>query len=222
MAPDLRPGFCQAACGAGPVITMKPAYLASTATELLSGLHDSDNWAAWEEFDHRYRPILVGFLRRMGLGEADAADVAQETLACFVRDYRAERYCRQQGRLRNWLVGIARYKLLDLRRESARRREVRGESAIEGLPDDNEAEALWDEEERRVIFERAVSELRQTARFSVRTIEAFDRVVLKNEPVEAVASELGLTAQEIYNAKNRVVQRLREIVKRFQDDFVGS
>lgn len=209
------------------MIAMKAIYTASTATELLCGLHDSDNAAAWEEFDHRYRPILVGFLRRMGLNESDAADVAQETLTCFVRDYRAERYDRDQGRLRSWLVGIARFRLLDLRRETARRREFRGESAMAGLSspttaDDSQAESVWDEEERRVIFERAVSEMRQTARFSVRTIEAFDRVVLGREPVETVASQLGLTAQEIYNAKNRVVERLREIVKRYQEDFVGG
>ena len=50
---------------------MKSHHTVATTTELLAGLHESDG-PAWEEFDLRYRPILVGFLRKMGLNDADA------------------------------------------------------------------------------------------------------------------------------------------------------
>jgi len=193
-----------------------------TTTRLLEGLHRPGDAGAWEEFDRRYRPILVGFLRRMGLNENDAADVAQETLACFLQDYRAGKYDRQQGRLRSWLIGIARCRLADLRRAQGRRRELRGESALGDLPDTADVESVWDAEQRQFIFEQAVRELRQTSRFNERTIAAFERVVLRREAVETVAAELGLTPQEIYNAKNRVVERLRAIVKRYEECFVGG
>jgi hypothetical protein len=62
----------------------------NTTTHLLDGLFDTENQQAWAEFDSRYRPILIGFLKRMGLSDADAADVAQDTLTCFVQDYRAK------------------------------------------------------------------------------------------------------------------------------------
>jgi RNA polymerase sigma factor (sigma-70 family) len=193
--------------------------ITNTTTNLLAGLHDSGNRAAWSEFDSRYRPILIAFLRQMGLNETDAADVAQETLACFVRDYRRHKYDRAQGRLRSWLVGIARCRLADMRRVALRRRELRGESAIRRLPDDSQVEAIWDAEERRFIFEQAIGELRQVSRFNERTIEAFDRVVLRGEAIESVSAALDLTPQEIYNAKNRIVGRLREIVARYEADF---
>lgn len=195
---------------------MKPGSLLSTTTELLNGLHQPGNRAAWDEFDRRYRPVLIGFLRRMGLDEADAADVAQETLASFVQAYREHKYDREQGRLRSWLIGIARCRLADLRRDAGRRRVTRGESAIVGIPEDVDTEALWELEERRFIFEQAIQELRTTTRFNERTLEAFERVVLKQEPIESVAADLGLTSQEIYNAKNRVVERLRDILKRYE------
>jgi len=194
----------------------------ATTTELLNGLHQPANGAAWDEFDRRYRPILVGFLQRSGLNETDAADVAQETLACFVRDYRRGMYDRRQGRLRSWLIGIARCRLADLRRAAARRSVVRGESAMAGLADEADADALWEAEQRRVIFQQALVELRQTARFSARTLEAFERVVLRQEPIAAVSAEMGFTPQEIYNVKNRIVERLREIVKRYADGFAGG
>ncbi len=194
----------------------------TTTTELLKNLHEPESRAAWDEFDRRYRPVLFNFLRRMGLDDADAADVTQETLACFIQDYRAGKYDRSQGRLRSWLIGIARCRLVDLHRSVGRRRIQRGESAIVAIPEEGEAAALWDAEERRSIFDQAVVELRQTTRFNERTIEAFERVVLRQEPVETVAAALGLTAQEIYNAKNRVVERLREIVKRYEAAFIGG
>lgn len=201
---------------------MTPAGMTVTTTELLDGLHHPSNGSAWSEFDRRYRPILVAFLRRMGLNETDAADVAQDTLACFVRDYRAGRYQRDQGRLRSWLIGIARYRLADLRRDADRRRAFRGESALVGVADEADADAVWEAEERRFIFEQAIDELRRTSRFDERTINAFERVVLRHEPVESVSAAVGLTPQEIYNAKNRVVERLREMVKRYEACFVGG
>jgi RNA polymerase sigma factor (sigma-70 family) len=200
---------------------MKPADLPTT-TELLDGLHKPGNQSAWDEFDRRYRPILFAFLRRMGVNEIDADDVAQETLVSFVRDYRENKYDRHRGRLRTWLMGIARCRLADFRRAAGRRRAWRGGSAIEQLPDDDEAEAIWDEEQRRLIFEQAFHELRQTARFRERTLEAFDRVMLRHEPIELVSTQLGLTPQEIYNAKNRVVARLREIAGRYEASYLGD
>lgn len=201
---------------------MTTASQINTTTELLAGLHDNQNRAAWDEFDRRYRPILVGFLRRMGCSEIDAADVAQDTLACFVRDYRANKYDREQGRLRSWLIGIARCRLADMRRAAGRRGRLRGESAIANLPDDTDAERVWEAEQRQCIFARAVAELRQTTRFNERTIEAFERVVLRGEPVETVAAQTGLTPQEIYNAKNRVVERLRDLVQRYEAGFLDG
>lgn len=201
---------------------MVPSGFTHTTTALLDGLHEPANAAAWEEFDRRYRPILIAFLHRCGLDAADAADVAQETLACFVRDYRQNKYDRASGRLRSWLIGIARCRLVDMRRAVGRRRELRGESAIVTLADDTASEAAWEAEQRRHIFELAVSELRETTRFNEKTIEAFERVVLKREPVERVSADLGLTPQEIYSAKNRVVEKLREIVQRYEELCLGA
>ncbi|MGE0481102.1 MAG: RNA polymerase sigma factor [Phycisphaerae bacterium] len=201
---------------------MDPSEFIQTTTELLAGLHESGNRAAWDEFDRRYRPILVAFLRRMGLHDADAADVAQDTLACFVQDYRARKYDRAQGRLRSWLIGIARCRLVDLKRRTGRRRELRGESAIVELADSVDIEAVWDGEEKRHIFQQAVQELRRSTQFHERTLEAFERVVFGREPVHAVAGELGLKPQEIYNAKNRVIERLRAIVARYEAGWIGA
>lgn len=55
-----------------------------TTTALLDGLVDPANAEVWDEFDRRYRPIIVGFAARLGLADADAADVAQDVLTRFL------------------------------------------------------------------------------------------------------------------------------------------
>lgn len=193
------------------------ALTQSTTTMLLIGLRDERDRAVWAEFDARFRPVLTGFARQLGLEAADAADVAQETLVRFVQEYRAGRYDRERGRLRHWLMSIARYRAADVRRRRARQRVARGASAFEEMIDDESASHIWDAEQRRVLLETALRELRASTRFSERTLTAFERVTLRDEPVETVAAELGVPAKDIYDAKSRVVQRLRELMKRYED-----
>lgn len=196
-----------------------PLSQTATTTTLLDGLKDESASSIWDEFDRRYRTIVYGFARRLGLDEADAADVAQETLMRFVRDYRAGRYDRGQGRLRAWLIGIAKFRIYDLRRDRARHRAARGASAIDNLAEDTDAEAVWDAEQRRFIFDQALAELRETTRLSEKTLEAFERVVLKQEAVNDVALALGVSAQEIYDAKSRIVGKLKDVLAKYEALF---
>ena len=104
--------------------------LTRTTTALLDDLADPANEAVWHDFDARYRPVLVGFGRRLGLGAEDAADAAQDALARFVRSYREGRYDRGRGRLSSWIIGIARNCIVDQMRTRAARHEERGISAM--------------------------------------------------------------------------------------------
>ena len=80
-----------------------------TTTQLLEGLADPANQAVWQVFDARYRPVLLAFARRLDLSAEDAADVAQEALTRFMTALREGRFDRDRGRLRSWMVGIARH-----------------------------------------------------------------------------------------------------------------
>ena len=80
----------------------------TTTTVLLDGLYDPANSVVWRQFDQRYRPIIIGFARRLGLTDDDAADIAQETLVRFVKEYRAGKYDRTRGRLRTWIIAMVR------------------------------------------------------------------------------------------------------------------
>lgn len=183
-----------------------------TTTALLNNLHDSENEAAWREFDERYRPILIGFSRRLGMGEADAVDVAQETMVQFIKEYREGKYDRDRGRLRSWLLGIARYRVAGVYRKRATSRVSRGESAITNLPRDEEFEEAWDTERRMTILRAALIQLRSTTKIADKTVRAFEMVALQQQPTADVATELDMTENDVYLAKSRVASKLREIV----------
>ena len=188
------------------------AEASRTTTALLNNLHDEDNDAAWREFDDRYRPILLGFSRRLGLPDADAVDVAQETMIQFIKEYREGKYDRERGRLRSWLLGIARFRVAGIYRKRATSRISRGESAIADLPRDEEIEAAWDTERRMTILRKALAQLQATTRIADKTVRAFEMVALQQLPTAQVASELDMNENDIYLAKSRVASKLREIV----------
>jgi RNA polymerase sigma-70 factor (ECF subfamily) len=193
---------------------MHDAWRSATASALLVELFDQDNRTAWDTLDRRYRPVIIAFARRLGLGAADAADAAQETLTRFLQAYRANRYDRNRGRLRSWIIGIARNCIADIKRNRAARRERDGASMMADLPDEHQLDAIWETECQRAILWQALEELRRSSRLHPKTIEAFRLCGILQQPASAVAEELGMTVMAVYVAKHRCLAQLREIVKR--------
>lgn len=188
----------------------------TTTTLLLDGLLNAADHAAWLEFQTRCVPIMLAFAQRLGLSEADAADVTQDALVRFVAEYREGRYDRGRGRLRAWLVAIVRYRVADLKRDEARRPPLAAPSAAAGVAAADELETLWVAEQRRVILQRAFEQLRERSRLAEKTIRAFERLVFDQRTADEVAGELGMTTGEVYVAKSRVSERLREIVRELE------
>lgn len=198
---------------------MGPMDLERTTTALLAALHDSSNAAAWEQFDRRYRPILVGFARSCGLAEHDAAELAQATIVRFIEQYRAGKYDRGRGRLGAWLVAIAKYGLLDMRRKETAQHLHRSDSAIVNLDDDRSIGDAYEQQRRLAILREALQELREKTKTDPRTIRAFELLHYHGMTVQAVAADLGMQVQDVYLAKSRVASRVREIVARIESEY---
>ncbi|MDG2201613.1 MAG: sigma-70 family RNA polymerase sigma factor [Phycisphaerales bacterium] len=189
----------------------------TTTTALLEGLYDVQDSVVWQVFDDRYRPIIVGVCRRLGLNDSESDDVAQDTLLQFLRDYREGRYSRERGRLRSWVVGIARHRVIDFQRSRGRRKEKVGHSSAMEVPDERSLEDIWDQEMERSILRQSVEELRRTTRTTEKSIRAFEMIVFDRREVEAVGEILEMKAHDVYVAKSRVTTKLREIVERLKN-----
>lgn len=198
---------------------MGVAFGTHTTTALLEGLFDFQNSDAWRELDDRFRPILTDFAQRLGLDGADAADVAQETLSQFLRDYRNGKYDRNRGRLRAWILGIARHRIAETHRTRAGRREWRGQSAMLALSDDGDLDALWDRECRQAALCFALRQLSENYRLNERTISAFRMHVLEGVAPDEVAQTLGTSVRAVYIAKHRCLSRLREAMAQLSESY---
>lgn len=183
-----------------------------TTTLLLHRLSAQADPDSWQDVDRRYRPVLLGFARALGLSAADAEDAAQWTLAEAARLLGAGDYRRERGRLRSWIFGIARHRVQMLKRAAARRRCELLHDRTPDLPDEATLSSLWTRETQKAALERAWHALRAAPRTSPESLRAFELVVLRRVPAEQAAAECGLSLDALYAAKSRLLKRLRELV----------
>ena len=192
-----------------------------TSTAVLDGLRDANNHALWAEFDSRYRPVIEGVAVRMGLSRDEAADVAQQTLAEFAAAYKAGKYERGRGRLRSFLLGIARFRITDAMRLRAKRKGQRGDSALQDAaagtrfkPAEQALSEAWEKARLKVMLASALRELRENTRIEENNLAAFEMLVVKGLSPEQVSASCGMSVAQVYVVKTRVSARLREILNR--------
>ena len=201
---------------------MKPLPL--TRPSLLLSLRDAGDDRAWKDFVEIYTPLIFGHCTRRGLQEADAADVTQEVMRAVARAIQKLDYDRSRGTFRAWLLTVTRSKLNNFFASRARHPQGTGDTAVveflEAQPDP-EAAADWEREYRQRLFQIAAENVRPE--FQAGTWSAFWRTAVEDEPVAAVAANLGMSAGAVYIARSRVLARLRtEIESLDRDDGIPS
>lgn len=176
-----------------------------TTSSILQGLRNQDDAALWARFVDRFRSPVVRFARSVGVSETSAEDVAQETLLAFVQHYRDGRYDRSRGRLSHWLFGIAYRQALAHRRRDGRRESALPDSEVpESLASD-----LWERHWERSLAQTCVERAR--TEFDPTIFAAFESIVHAGRTPAETAVELGVSVKAVYNAKHRVVSRIRQI-----------
>ncbi len=200
-----------------------------THPSLLVRVRDSGNDDAWRTFVDIYAPLVYRFVRRRGLQDADAADMAQEVMAEVARSIRAFEYQPERGRFRDWLFLITRRRLARFFDRRSRRAEEHCQTEVleqagNVAPDSDWAEALhnppdpdWAEAFNNRILEAALSRIRP--QFEDATWRAFERVWLGGRSAADTANELSMRIHSVYMAKSRVLKRLTEEVRDIVEDF---
>jgi RNA polymerase sigma-70 factor (ECF subfamily) len=190
-----------------------------TSTSLLRGLREAGNEQVWTAFVQRYQPLLVSFVKRLGVRDTDAEDVAQESLIAFLTGYRKGLYDPEKGRLRTWLLAITTNKARDFRRRAPRDRARGGVSEttalLDAIPDDASMSEIWEAEWRAAVLKACIDELRHQV--EPVTLEAFELYALKEWPAMKVAEHLGITRNAVFLAKSRLLARLKEMQLRMEE-----
>jgi RNA polymerase sigma factor (sigma-70 family) len=190
----------------------------TTRLSLLLRLRDAQDAEAWQEFVRLYAPLVYRYGRRHGLQDADAADLSQEVLRAVSGGMGRFEYDPQRGSFRGWLFTLAHHRLYDLQQRQRRQGQGSGDSAVRGLLEEHPAPEdrdQWDRDYRETVFAWAAERVRPAV--SETTWQAFWRTAVEGKGGQEVAAELGLTVAAVYLAKSRVMARLKEQARQWEE-----
>lgn len=183
-----------------------------TSLSLLELVQAHDD-VAWQRLVHLYSPLILSWSKRSGVPDEDASDVLQEVWrAVAIHIDRFERTL-TKGTFRGWLWTITRNKLRDhYRSKQGKAAAVGGTDAhtrLQEIPEDEPLDENGNQavDSPRQFLYRALDLVRSD--FEEKTWQAFWKVTVEGQPPALVARELGLSVDSVYQAKSRVLRRLR-------------
>lgn len=184
----------------------------TTHATLLARLAQGTDPVVWPEFVERYGELIRAFARRQGLQPMDCDDVLQDVLLSLTRAMPGFTYDPSKGKFRSYL------KTITIRAIFKKRCQDRGEVELEHIEEatraaeiDDMVEQGWESEWRQYhvrLAWRAVA-----TEFNAADRQAFERYAVAGVGAQAVADELGLSLDQVYQAKSRILRRLTELIE---------
>lgn len=189
--------------------------LPSASTSLLR-LARQMNPAAWGRIVDVFSPIIYRWARTSGLSTDDAADVVQDVLALVVRNLNRFEREKESGSFRSWIATITRNRVRDFfRKRGQNQRGIGGTTALDMMRQfaiEPESESLETSISLDSINRQLPAQVMEMVRAECdpRTWEAFWKTTVEERSAIEVAAELEMNVAAVYQAKSRILRRLRK------------
>jgi RNA polymerase sigma-70 factor, ECF subfamily len=180
----------------------------TTSLTLLQRVRSSEDQLAWNRFVDLYSPFIFEWGRRAGLTDVDAADLSQDVLILLLVELPRFEYSPDRGRFRGWLRTVTVNKCRERQRRHHLAIASTSDSYFSEFEDSSAGNEFWDREYRQHLVSRAL-QLMQTD-FETRVWQAAWKQIVDEERAADVAAELGISLAAAYQARSRVLRRLRE------------
>jgi RNA polymerase sigma-70 factor (ECF subfamily) len=204
----------------------------TTQPTLLARLRDHADHAAWREFEERYRDLIQRYCRRRGLQQSDAEDVRQMVLLNLARQLKSFEYRPDRGRFRSYLGQVTRNAIHRYFRRPrldppGLETDVVADMAAGNVPgqgpggggSDEELDQVWEHEWMLHHYRIALASVRTSA--EPRSVEVFEHLLAGETPDE-VAARFEMSKDAVHKIKQRMRNRLKELVARqVQDEELG-
>ncbi len=183
----------------------------STPPSLLERLRQPEQQQAWNDLVRLYTPLLCQWARRLGLADADVADLVQDV---FLRLYRKlpNFVYNAEKSFRGWLRTVM---LNHWRNLKSKRAEQPIDGDVNQIPAPDEHALLAEAEYRQMVIARALQLLKQE--FPENVWQPFWSYAVEGQTPQEVAQNLGVTVNMVYLCKSRVLMRLRNELKGLLD-----
>lgn len=202
-----------------------------TRQSLLHRLKDWNDQESWREFFDSYWKLFYNVATKAGLNDAEAQDIVQETIVAVAKKMPGFCYNPASGSFKNWLLTIARRRIIDYLRRSERQparsagpvpgraSEATRTSTVERIPDPagDHIEAIWNEEWEKSLLEAAIECVRN--KVDPQQFQIFDCRVLKQWPVRDVAGTLNVSIMKVYSDAHRVSALVKKEVRRLEKNM---
>ena len=195
--------------------------LIPTRATLIQRLKNWQDQASWQDFFDTYWKLIFTVAIQAGLTEVEAQDVVQETMFSVARHMPSFTYDRV-GSFKTWLLNMTRWRIRDQirRRQSlAHRRPFSSETATGTStadkvvdPSTENLDALWDSQWEQNLFEAAIAKVKRSV--DPQKYQVFDLYVKKEWSAEKVAEAFGINVSQVYLAKRRISEMIKEEFKR--------
>lgn len=185
----------------------------TTSLSLIQRVQANDA-VAWAELQQLYAPLVVQWCRWAGVREEDIADIGQEVFLAVTRNIERFSKALPGQSFRGWLRTITQSKIVDLHRARASEARASGgtdaHQFLASLPD----AAALDESSPHVALETVIL-YRRAMEIVARDFpnwyrEAIWSLLVENRTPDEVAQQHQVRISAVYNAKARVLRRLRE------------
>jgi len=161
--------------------------------------------AAYEKLYDRYAPLVRAVCYDMTGNLADAQDLAQDV---FMRAYEKLGHLREPARFGKWLVGIAR-----LRCKEWRRQKLRSPNKNVGLNDVQAVVPDPPDDSRIDLLREMITKLAEKERLALHTF------YLKGSSAEAAHRIMGLSRSGFYRVLERARKQLEQLLIAEQENI---
>ena len=180
------------------------------SSALLGGVQRMDS-GSWSRMVAVFGPVVYRWCRTSGVSDSDVADVVQNVFASVARGIETFERKKEVGSFRSWLATITRNRVRDHFRRIANREEAIGGTAawqnMQQQPAELESTISTDNIDsaiNRFVLESVRDEFEQ------KTWTAFWMTTVEEKSAGDVAEAVGISIASVYQAKSRVLRRLRQ------------
>ena len=201
--------------------------LIPTRATLIQRLKNWQDQSSWQDFFDTYWKLIYNVARNRGLSDAEAQDVVQETMISVAKHMPTFKYDPAIGSFKTWLLNMTRWRIIDQFRKRGPPAEphpfpdapVTGARTVDKMvePASQDLDALWDAEWEKNLLDAAIAKVKR--RFDPQKYQIFDLYVNKAWAPDKVAKAFGVSIGQVYLAKHRVTEMIKEEVKRLEKEM---
>jgi RNA polymerase sigma-70 factor (ECF subfamily) len=183
----------------------------STSLSLLEQARKHDN-TAWVLLVKLYSPLVYGWCRTSGLSPDNAEEIGQEVFFAVFTSLIHFHKEKPEDTFRGWLRRIVRNKCVDHFNSAKKQPTAFGGdiacTLFQEIPNgDDESDVA--SSETQFLYARAFQMIQ--SEFNSTDVAAFLQFVGHERPAKELSPELGISENQVYLAKSRILKRLRQV-----------